>query len=60
MSRRLPAGTRPTLLELLKVRKRLVTARKGHELLREKLDAMVMEFFSLVQKRKDLYSLIKN
>ncbi|RQD80989.1 MAG: V-type ATP synthase subunit D, partial [Methanocalculus sp. MSAO_Arc1] len=54
MSRRLPAGTRPTLLELLKVRKRLVTARKGHELLREKLDAMVMEFFSLVQKRKDL------
>nr|WP_256472459.1 V-type ATP synthase subunit D [Methanocalculus sp. AMF5] len=42
------------MLELLKVRKRLVTARKGHELLREKLDAMVMEFFSLVQKRKDL------
>ncbi|RQD81791.1 MAG: V-type ATP synthase subunit D [Methanocalculus sp. MSAO_Arc2] len=54
MSRRLPPGVRPTRLELLKVRKRLVTAEKGHELLREKLDAMVMEFFSLVKKRNEL------
>ncbi|MDO9540253.1 MAG: V-type ATP synthase subunit D [Methanocalculus sp.] len=54
MSGRLPPGTRPTRIELQKVRKRLVVAEKGHELLREKLDAMVMEFFSLSQRRTDL------
>lgn len=54
MSRRLPPGTRPTRIELLKVRKRLVIAEKGHELLREKLDAMVMEFFSLSKRRDEL------
>ncbi len=54
MSRRLPPGTRPTRIELLKSRKRLVIAEKGHELLREKLDAMVMEFFSLSKRRDEL------
>ena len=54
MSGRLPPGTRPTRIELQKVRKRLVVAEKGHELLREKLDAMVMEFFSLSLRRTDL------
>ena len=54
MSRRLPPGTRPTRIELLKIRKRLVVAEKGHELLREKLDAMMMEFFSLTKRRDEL------
>ncbi|MCP1715918.1 V/A-type H+-transporting ATPase subunit D [Methanocalculus alkaliphilus] len=54
MSRRLPPGLRPTRIELQKVRRRLVTAEKGHELLREKLDAMVMEFFSLTKRRDEM------
>ena len=54
MSRHLIRGVRPTRIELLKIRKRIVVAEKGHELLQEKLDTMVMEFFRLREKREDL------
>ncbi|TAJ45576.1 V-type ATP synthase subunit D [Methanofollis fontis] len=54
MSRRIIPGTRPTRIELLKIRKRIVVAGKGHELLQEKLDAMVMEFFRLRGERERL------
>ncbi len=37
------SGVRPTRIELLKLKKRQVLARKGHDLLEEKLDAMVIE-----------------
>jgi V/A-type H+-transporting ATPase subunit D len=36
-------GIRPTRVELLRVKKREMLARKGHDLLEEKLDAMLLE-----------------
>jgi V/A-type H+-transporting ATPase subunit D len=47
MSRQIIRGTRPTRIELLRIRKRIVVAEKGHELLQEKLDTMVLQFSSL-------------
>ncbi|MDG6256602.1 MAG: V-type ATP synthase subunit D [Methanomicrobiaceae archaeon] len=41
-------GVRPTRIELLKLRKREVLAQKGHDLLEEKRDAMVIELFRLL------------
>lgn len=37
----------PTRMELLKVRSRLVTARRGHKLLKDKLEGLMREFVSL-------------
>lgn len=54
MSRHIIPGTRPTRIELLKIRRRIVVAEKGHELLQEKLDTMVMEFFRLRDRRDAL------
>ncbi len=54
MSRQKIRGVRPTRIELLKIRKRIVVAEKGHELLQEKLDTMVMEFFRLRERREGL------
>ena len=54
MSRRIIRGIRPTRIELLKIRKRIVVAEKGHELLQEKLDTMVLEFFRLLEKRESM------
>ncbi len=56
MSRQIIRGTRPTRIELLRIRKRIVVAEKGHELLQEKLDTMVLQFSSL---RKDWEGLRK-
>lgn len=47
MTRQVIRGVRPTRIELLRIRKRIVVAEKGHELLQEKLDTMVIEFFRL-------------
>jgi len=39
------SGIRPTRIELLKLKRQEMLAQRGHDLLEEKLDAMVMEFF---------------
>lgn len=44
-------GIRPTRIELLKIKKQEVLARRGHDLLEEKLDALILEFL----KDIDLY-----
>jgi V/A-type H+-transporting ATPase subunit D len=44
------AGIRPTRIELLKLRKRELLAQKGHDLLEEKRDALVIEFFRMVEE----------
>lgn len=45
---------KPTRMELLRIRKRKMLAENGHELLSEKKDALINEFFKVVDKRKEL------
>ncbi len=45
---------KPTRMELLRIRKRQMLAENGHELLSEKKDALINEFFKVVDKRKEL------
>jgi V/A-type H+-transporting ATPase subunit D len=45
---------KPTRMELIGMRKRLKLARRAHDLLREKQDALMMEFLSIIQKYLDL------
>ncbi|MBI2434189.1 MAG: V-type ATP synthase subunit D [Candidatus Hydrogenedentes bacterium] len=44
----------PTRMELLRLRKRLVVARRGHKLLKDKLDGLMKEFLELARKYKEL------
>ncbi len=47
-------GVKPTRMELLGIRKRKKLAEKGHKLLSEKRDALVVQFFDIIEKRSDL------
>lgn len=42
----------PTRMELLKLRKRLVVARRGHKLLKDKLEGLMTEFLILIKEYK--------
>jgi len=44
------AGVHPTRMELLALRKRRGIAERGRDLLREKLDALMIEFFELIRQ----------
>jgi len=44
----------PTRMELLKLKKRLILARRGHRLLKDKQDELMRNFLSLIEKIKNL------
>lgn len=44
----------PTRMELLRLRKRLVLARRGHKLLKDKQDELMKQFMLLVHEIRDL------
>lgn len=44
----------PTRMELTRLKKRLVVARRGHKLLKDKRDELMKQFLELVSKNKEL------
>lgn len=47
-------GVKPTRMELLQLRKRVVLADRGHRLLKEKRDALITEFLNIAGTVRDM------
>ena len=48
------ANVNPTRMELTRLKKRLVTARRGHKLLKDKRDELMKQFLDIVRENKTL------
>ncbi|KYK22932.1 V-type ATP synthase subunit D [Thermoplasmatales archaeon SM1-50] len=54
MAEQILEGVNPTRMELLDIKKKLLLAQKGHNLLEEKRDALIEKFFDIIEKRNSL------
>ena len=59
MSKILP-GTKTTRMELLAIKNRMKLAERGHDLLREKRDSLIMEFFNIIAEIKEAREKVDN
>ncbi len=64
MSTEIIEGVHPTRMELLTLKKRMTLAERGHDLLKEKRDALVMQFFDILEDvgriRRELVNALKD
>ncbi len=54
------AGTKTTRMELLRLKNRMRLAERGHDLLKEKRDSLIMEFFNAIAEIKEARQSVEN